>query len=285
MGKTRIGERISKGMAETGETSQQDRSHEVAAFNEKFLNFSKAFKPLSSALKNHHAQLKKLEKSQNEVSAELSKWIKGTPIAVAENNPVTVQQVLLNKDKVHSEKYLRDVVDYVHEWELVVRTRVEAAQKQVKESKQSLDHYGKKLDSLAKHHEATVSRGKTPDPKDVEKLKRNEEKLALAKDSHAAQANRLCDLIETIVDLAWKDLIPVLLHMMKIDSDNLERKHTMMASSNIVQNLRDLAEEYKIDLTTPPPGPVEKIGAPAAGKAATARKVATDGKVAPLKQQ
>ena len=208
---------------------------------------------------------------------ELSKWIKNTPIEVKENNAAIVQKAVLKKDEVYSEKYLKEILEYIHEWELVVKTRVEAAQKQVKESKHSLDHYEKKMMSLTKTHEAQIAKGKTPDDKDVEKLQRNEEKLALAKNSFETQATRLCDLIETVVDNAWQDLVPFLIRLVRIQRDNLDSKQSLLEASNVVQNLTSLAEEYKINITTPPPGPAEKIGA-----SVSAKKVLAP---APLKQQ
>ena len=164
-----------------------------------------------------------------------------------------MQKNLLKKDKAATEKFAKDVIEYVHEWQLVVETRVEASQKQIKELKQNLDHYEKKMGSLAKSRETAVDKGKSPESKDEDRLKRNEEKLALAKDSYESHATDLCNLLEAIVDGAWKDLLPLLVRMMKLESTNLDEKKAIVDSSNVVENLKHLAEEYKIDLTTPAP--------------------------------
>jgi hypothetical protein len=262
MAKTRIGERLSKVATESAST--KDRSSEVDTFNKKYDEFTKQFKPLTTALKNNLSDLETLEKSQGQVLQELSKWTQGTPIQVKENNAVIVQKALLKKNATYSNLYLKDIVEYVHDWELVVKTRVEATQKQVEESKQSFHHYEKKMQALAKAHDSTVAKGKTPQDNDVEKLKRNEEKLALSKNSYESQATRLCDMIEAVVDGAWKDLLPLLLRMAKMEGNILDSKKMLLDSSEVIANLQNLAKEYKIDLTTPPPGPLEKTEATAA---------------------
>lgn len=153
----------------------------------------------------------------------------------------------------------------------MVETRVDASQKQAKELRQNLDHYEKKVESLAKNRDAAQEKGKTLEPKDEDKLKRNEEKLRLAKDSYDNQATDLCNLLEAVVDGAWKDLLPLLIRMMKIESAKLDEEKSMVDSSNMIVNLKNLADEYKIDLTTPPPAHASKKGKPAT-------------KVSPLKQ-
>ena len=155
---------------------------------------------------------------------------------------------------------MNDVIEYVTDWEMVVKTRVQAAQKQVKDSKQDLDHYEKKMESLTKSHDTLVAKGSAPNDKEVEKLKRNEEKLALSKNSYESQATKLCDLLEAVVDRAWQDLIPLLLHMLTMAHDKLEGQKTMVESSSVIENLKNLAEEYKIDITTPAPGPADNAG-------------------------
>ena len=169
---------------------------------------------------------------------------------------------------------MNDVIEYVHEWQLVVETRVTASQKQAKDLKQNLDHYEKKMESLVKHRDVIQEKGKTLEPKDEDKLQRNQEKLRLAKDSYESHATDLCNLLETVVDDAWKDLLPLLLRMMKNESTILDEKKLLVDSSSIVENLKNLADEYKIDLTTPPPAHAStKNGAPKPAK-----------KVSPLKQ-
>lgn len=262
MTKTRIGERLSN--AATESKSTKDRTSEVDELNKKYSDFTKQFKPLTAALKTHVSDLEKLEQSREKVLQEFSNFTQGTPLQKMENNAVIVQKALLKKDATYSNLYVKDIVDYVHEWELAVKTRVEATQKQVEESKQSFFHYEKKLQALAKAHDATVAKGKTPHDNDVEKLKRNEEKLSLSKNSYESQATRLCDMIEAIVEEGWKDLLPLLVCMAKLESNILSSKKQLLDSSCVIANLQNLAEEYKIDLTTPPPGPLEKTAATAA---------------------
>ncbi|CAB9507907.1 expressed unknown protein [Seminavis robusta] len=273
MGKTRIGDRLSKNTTGEAPDEKKNRSAELEEFNAKFDEFTKQFKPLVTVLKNHHAQLQKLQKTQGDVTTELAKWIEKSPIENAENNPANVQVALGKLDNIYSDKYQREVIEYVREWELVIKTRVEASCKQAKEMKQDLSHYEKKTESLSKGHEAAVAKEKTPSPKDVERLKRNEEKLSLARDSYEAHATRLVELIEQVVDNAWKDLLPLLLRMIRMDTDKITDHNEIIESSNVMQNLKNLAEEYKIDLTTPPPGAAEKTVVAADPK-----------KVVPLKQ-
>lgn len=209
--------------------------------------------------------------------AELSKYIQKSPIAHTENNPILVQKDLLKKQTAYTELYMRDIIEYIHEWELVVTTRVDASHKQVKDLKQDLDHYEKKFGKLAGSHEAAIEKGKTPDTKESDRLKRNEEKLSLAKDTYETHASNLCNLLEEVVDCAWKDILPLLLRMTKMDRDHVEGQFSILDSSVVIQNLKDLAEEYKIDLTTPPP-----VAATGKNKKTEANK--KDKKVSPLKQ-
>ena len=174
-----------------------------------------------------------------------------------------------------------DVIEYVHEWELVVKTRVDASQKQIKELKKELDHYEKKVESLTRNHEAVIEKGKEARPKDVDQIKRNEEKLALARDTYESKATDLCNMLEEIVDCAWKDLLPLLLRMMKMESGVLEDMKSIVDSSNVIQNLKNLAEEYKIDVTTPAPSVAEAKASPPPPPTAAA---AGTKKVSPVNQ-
>lgn len=261
MVKTRIGERLSHLKAEDSAT-KKSRSLELADLTVKYLDFTKSIKTLGASLKSHHAVMKKFDQSQEEVLEGLSVWVKNTHIMSEDNNAVKVQQEMLKKDKLFSKKYEEEIIDYVHEWQLVTSTRVEACQKHVKELQSDLSHYDKKVESLTKSHDATLAKEDTPKDKDVEKLKRNEQKLAIAKDQYESQASHLCNLLDEVVICAWKDVLPLLIRMMKLESAKLDEQRTAVESTQVLENMKKLAVEHEIDITNPPPGSADTKAAP-----------------------
>jgi len=190
---------------------------------------------------------------QIQVLDELAKWTKNSPITIKDNNAIKVQKDVLKKEKEASEKFLENSLDYVHEWQLIVQTRVDASQKQAKDLKNTLDHYEKKVANLTKSREKDLEKDKPVDGDAEDKYKRNEEKLALAREAYESHATDLCNLLEAIVNGAWKDIMPVLIKMMTLEATKLEERNKIVETSNVVTNMKNLAEEYKIDLTTPAP--------------------------------
>lgn len=164
-----------------------------------------------------------------------------------------VQQALLKRNQEYSEKFMTEVVAYVHEWEIVVTTKVETGLKQVKELKADLDHYQKKTGTLHKQHDAVLAKDKTPDSKAVDKLQRNDVKLEIAQKEYVMNVFKLCNLINEAVECCWKDLLPLLFRMTSLDKDRLGDESAMLEASEIVDRMKTLAETHHIDVSVPPP--------------------------------
>ena len=133
-----------------------------------------------------------------------------------------------------SDKFERDVLEYCVEWEHVVTTRVDRELAEITTLRESYNHYQAKVDGLRRNVNKQESKGKTIKDDQVEKLKRNEDKLDEASAEYEAAATSLCCLIEEVVDAAWKDLVPLLQTVMTWEADRSHKE------AKLFQQLRGL---------------------------------------------
>ena len=93
----------------------------------------------------------------------------------------SIQDTMSAKTQSYATKYQQFVVEYVVEWEKVVRKRIDAGVKKSEELRRDLDHYQKKVEELRLQVNKTMAKGKQVKSDAAEKLKRNEEKLLTSK--------------------------------------------------------------------------------------------------------
>jgi len=133
-----------------------------------------------------------------------------------------------------SDKFERDVLEYCVEWEHVVTTRVDRELAKITTLRENYNHYQAKVDGLRRNVNKQESKGKTIKDDQVEKLKRNEDKLDEASAEYEAAATPLCCLIEEVVHAAWKDLVPLLQTVMTWEADRSHKE------AKLFQQLRGL---------------------------------------------
>lgn len=158
---------------------------------------------------------------------------------------------LNNKYATNIEQYC---VDYVNEWEIVVTTRVEAAVSKAEELKKTWQHYDKKYQGLSENEAKVTDRGKELRQSDKDKLKRNEEKLDVAKQEFDKAATTACHLIDSAVDCAWMDMTPIVFRLTNMELDRLGGKDSAALTkslTDLVTKLKEFAQEHKLNLTAP----------------------------------
>ena len=189
---------------------------------------------------------------------------------------LSVHSQLANKSKNFTTKYKQFVIDYAIEWEKVVRTRVDNGIKNAEQQRRDLDHYSKKVEEIRNSLNRQMNKGKQVKSEQQEKLKRNEEKLVIAKDNYNRTANQLQILIEEVTDRSWRDLHPLLVKIAQFDMSVSQDETKVLSELNIVvaklrgiaeaQNiaekprLKDLAEMAPHKLSTRPGGVSEHSG-------------------------
>jgi hypothetical protein len=186
-----------------------------------------------------------------QILEHISDWAKDSPLSEGTGNVISVQKGLFQRDLAFSKHYMNEVVGYVREWQNCAVTRIEMGLKNIKEYKQDLDHYEKKVNALKK-----PGRGGSPKAESEkwnDKVQRNEEKLDISREEYITHVNNLCNLINEAVDCSWKDLHPLLYRMMSLENDKLGDQAAIIVSSDVLGRLKEIAEEYSIDVTLPPP--------------------------------
>ena len=151
----------------------------------------------------------------------------------------------------HIERYC---IEYVNEWEIVVTTRVEAAVTKAEELKKTWIHYDKKFQQLTDNETKMSDRGKELRQADKDKLKRNEEKLDVAKQEYDKAATTACHLIDSAVDCAWMDMTPIVYRLANMEMDRLggdDSAALTQSLTDLVTKLHEFSEEHKINLMAP----------------------------------
>lgn len=245
------------GEEEEEEKNSQTLDQKLTELSKKYQTFTTQFKPLSVALKNHYEALQAMNKTESEMMHQIKKWAKDTPLQGGPDNGVAVQFHLLKVDKTYTENFMKDIMDYVHEWEIVVTTRIDAAIKEANELRKTYTHYKIKIQGLKQQEASVKSKGKNLDGKTADKLIRNEEKYNLARNEYIKYTTSVCNLIEAAVECSWKDLLPLLYKLANLSNDRVKDGVELIDSSEVIERLKTMAEEHNIDLTPPPSPPPE----------------------------
>jgi hypothetical protein len=158
---------------------------------------------------------------------------------------------LNNQYADHVEQYC---IDYINEWEIVVNTRVEAAVNKAEELKKTWQHYVKKYEQLTDNEAKMSNRGKELRQSEKDKLKRNEEKLDVAKQEFDKAATTACHLIDSAVDCAWMDMTPIVFRLANMEVDRLGGQDSAALTkslTDLVSKLKEFSMEHKINLDAP----------------------------------
>jgi hypothetical protein len=159
----------------------------------------------------------------------------------------SIQDNLSAKTKAFATKYGQFVVEYVIEWEKVVRTRIDAGIKKSEALRRDLDHYQKKVEGLRLETNKIMSKGKQVKPEAAERLKRNEEKFVQSKQTYNKVATDLCILMEEVTERTWRDLHPVLIKVSQFEMTLANEQAKILGSLNtVVQKLKDVASSNGI---------------------------------------
>ena len=162
----------------------------------------------------------------------------------------SIQDTLSAKTKSYATKYQQFVIDYVIEWEKVVRTRIDAGIKKSEALRRDLDHYQKKTEGLRLEANKKMAQGKQVKSDAQEKLKRNEEKLLASKQTYNKVATDLCILMEEVTERSWRDLHPMLIKVAQFEITLANDQAKIFANLNtVVDTLKTIATSNGIPAT------------------------------------
>jgi vacuolar-type H+-ATPase subunit I/STV1 len=105
--------------------------------------------------------------------------------------PKTLQQLHNIHENLDVADYQQHVMDYVTEWEQVVKPRIDKELSNVRKLQQDRLHYEKKVDTLRRKVNQAEQKGKEVPEEKLERLQRNEQKLKDSFDLHERRAGKL----------------------------------------------------------------------------------------------
>ena len=114
---------------------------------------------------------------------------------------------------------LKELVEYVTEWADIVSHHFSAKYGEYHKLRTNLNHYSRKMEALLLEEQRLKEKGKAMKPKQIEKLKRNEDKLDSARDTHDEAGESLCMFIDEVVHRSWVDAYPLLQKTIDFECD------------------------------------------------------------------
>lgn len=227
MAKKRVGVLIRESI---GGNKSSNKSSDLAALTQRYVEFTKRIRAMVDALKAQHACMIQMEESRLKVAQQFAAMSKATPLFDAvglmpssdrPSNTVcsytSVHDELAAKGKSFAQKYQQFVLEYAIEWEKIIRTRIDNGIKKAEELRIELDHYQKKTEALRLTANQNMVKGKSVPSSVQEKLTRNEEKLIASKGSYNQVATDLCILMEEVTERSWRDLHPLIVKIAQFD--------------------------------------------------------------------
>eukprot|EP00978_Attheya_sp_CCMP212_P043536 scaffold286178_cov57-Attheya_sp.AAC.1 len=257
----RVGTRLKDA---TGLNKKKNRSADLEAMTERFKSLKTHLKHLITALKQQHGAMVQMNKTRAEVAKNVTAMSAHSPIydccgvmAGGEESGglqrgdvcsyASVTLAVAERSTMYTEKYAQFVVDYAVEWEKAVSTRISTSLKDAEKLRRDLDHYQSKVESLRLTANQAMAKGKMVDPKQAEKLNRNETKYARARSEYESFASTLCVLLEEVTERAWKDLHPLMVKLVQFDFILNSDEHKIFASLNQVETeLKIIAQEHGV---------------------------------------
>jgi hypothetical protein len=209
-------------------------------------DLQKKLKALLANLKSEHQTMIKYHEARAKVATQIAILTKETPIFEAAGSEEAGQQGgsyssmhkdLAKKSHDRAAEFQKHVIDYVTEWDSVISTRVDAGVKKSVVLRRELDHYESKVDHL-----------KLKKIPDEEKVDRNADKQAHARDDYENHVADMRTFLEEVTDRSWKDLIPLLARMAAWDKKTAEDEAMCLGKMNeVVEKLSAVALTYNME--------------------------------------
>jgi hypothetical protein len=141
-----------------------------------------------------------------------------------------------------------NVVDQVIAWEAAISSRIHNHQIQCEKLRREYEHYDAKTEGLHAKIAAKEAKDDPPSPRLSEKVERNDEKHALAKMDYEIYLHELCVYMEEVAVRAWKDLIPLILELAKLETKTASTQAGIVDKmSQLMEGLKAISKEYGFD--------------------------------------
>ncbi len=176
------------------------------------------------------ADMKSLLSSSYSVSEEFKQCYERSPVPVMITIALKFERIHLSakNDKlpIFEREFDTHVLKPLMVWSEAIN-KAKARLELREQSRQKYDHYVRKLAQLKDEHDASVRKGKTPNPKDVDRLKRNELKYEESKRSYEVTNDQVMAEMKQMWETRFTTLDPI---YTKVCSNSKERerghKHT-----------------------------------------------------------
>ena len=238
LSKTGIASRLA---ADVNAHPMTNRSSDLVPLSHEFDLMRKQMRTLLASASAYHAAMASVVQARETVVRGLTDMSSKYSLAAPLANMRTVGGLRADTTKEHLAIYQDSVVDYLAEWETTVSHRVDTEQKKVDELAKQLSHYQKKVSNLReKVNSKETKTGKDAPAALRDKLKRNEDKLEKAWQTHERAASKLADLLEEVVKYGWKDLYPLLRSVL-----NFENRYVAADYKLCEQEFPDVARQME----------------------------------------
>lgn len=124
---------------------------------------------------------------------------------------------------LNNAEYQSLIVDYIVDWEKLVTQKTEHMIKELRKLEADRRHYERKVENLRQRNNDLESKGKSSPQSQVEKLRRNEQKLQEAYTIHEREAGKLCALLEAVTHEGYKELYTLVKNYMKWELNVVSR--------------------------------------------------------------
>lgn len=219
----------------------------------RFYEFRVKLKHLDSMLRAHLNDLKRAAASRASVIHALAKVSQESPIlelvgsSSTNNDSTTSYATTALRDQqtsVQLDRYEREIVSYVTEWEKTVSTRVATELKHIANLHNKWTKYHQKVEQL----KASAQKKKHPSSDLEDKITWNESKLRTAKKEYRRNLIAVTLLTEEVTDRGWKDLIPLMIRLIDYDVHATKTAAGLLAQLNHVrEEMVELGRRYEMD--------------------------------------
>jgi hypothetical protein len=146
------------------------------------------------------------------------------------------------------DQYEEKIIDYATGWLQLVDLKFTTELKELQDSKRELEHYKKKVDTLLANHDKTAAKGKEIDPKQEEKLERNQDKLEETTHDYNKHGKNLDSFVGDLVHRSWKVLCPLLLSLLEFDVSSSQERALIGADlHDVLKDLSAVAREHGLN--------------------------------------
>ena len=145
--------------------------------------------------------------------------------------------------RLYEDQFEEKIMDYAIEWQQLVTLKFTSCLEQVQGSRRSLDHYTKKVQHMQQRNSSRFKQ------QDHEKLERNQDKLDQAARAFGKHKRNLDLLTNVLLENSWKDLYPLLVHLMEHDLNSAQDRALVLSDfSTTLNDLSFVARAYGLNL-------------------------------------